>query len=562
MNATNHTTEFTRHVPWRIWENPIFLRYCRSRLRLRGLGIALLITLLIAAFISGLVQSLGLRSNADPVSAARSAIIPLFVFQALILFVLGTAQASGGMITERDEGVIDYQRLIPMTPLSKVLGYLFGLPVREYAMFLCTLPFTAWALWSGGIECRVWLPLYLILFTTTLTYHFTGLVTGTVVRNRRWAFLISIGLVFSLYTIVPQMAKFGLVFFKYLTITPVFEESLPGLLPKDAAAALKAGQQLFPTVKFFDLDFPEAVFTAFSQGGLILVFATMLCRKWQRHEAHLLNKAWALGFFAWVQVLLLGNALPLIETGELFPSRGFERFIPLKADWVPTHGEALAMIAVYGIFSLSLIFILALIITPNLDRQMRGWRKARKHGQQKIPVLGDAAPATLFVAIMSILAALGWYAFTCELVESRWYPGHRVGIEMLGVYAIVMFAVGLGFQTLLQWKGGRSLGLAVIFIGVVPIMAGSIMATISDRLLHISSWVTSISPFSLPVAAPVSRLSINDVEKLPLQAISGAFQFWLLAWSVTAVWLVLKARSANRDLKARVFAEGEGGAGG
>jgi hypothetical protein len=65
-----------------------------------------------------------------------------------------------------------------------------------------------------------------------------------------------------------------------------------------------------------------------------------------------------------------------------------------------------------------------------------------------------------------------------------------------------------------------------------------------------------MSPLSLPLAAPVSRLSINDVEKLPLQAISGAFAFWLLAWSVVAIWLVLKARSANRDLKARVFAEG------
>jgi hypothetical protein len=70
-----------------------------------------------------------------------------------------------------------------------------------------------------------------------------------------------------------------------------------------------------------------------------------------------------------------------------------------------------------------------------------------------------------------------------------------------------------------------------------------------------------MSPLSLPLAAPVSRLSINDVEKLPLQAISGAFHFWLLAWSVTAIWLVLKARSANRELKARVFAEGEVGAG-
>jgi hypothetical protein len=120
-----------------------------------------------------------------------------------------------------------------------------------------------------------------------------------------------------------------------------------------------------------------------------------------------------------------------------------------------------------------------------------------------------------------------------------------------------MFATGVGFQTLLQWKGGRSLGLAVIFIGVVPIMAGSVMATISDRLLHISSWITSMSPLSLPLAAPISRLSINDVEKLPLQAISGAFQFWLLVWSIAAIWLTLKARNANHELRTRVFAEGD-----
>jgi hypothetical protein len=83
------------------------------------------------------------------------------------------------------------------------------------------------------------------------------------------------------------------------------------------------------------------------------------------------------------------------------------------------------------------------------------------------------------------------------------------------------------------------------------------MGTISNNLLHISSWVTSMSPLSLPLAAPVSRLSINDVEKLPLQAITGAFQFWLLAWSVVSIWLVLRTHAANRDLKARVFAEGE-----
>ncbi|MBJ7256074.1 MAG: hypothetical protein JHC69_04675, partial [Akkermansiaceae bacterium] len=125
--------------------------------------------------------------HASVSDAARGAIIPLFIFQALILFVLGTAQVSGGMTAETDEGVIDYQRLIPMRPISKVLGYLFGLPIREYAMFFVTLPFTIWALWQGQVSPSVWVPLYVVFFSSSLTYHLTGLVTGTVVKNRRWA---------------------------------------------------------------------------------------------------------------------------------------------------------------------------------------------------------------------------------------------------------------------------------------------------------------------------------------------------------------------------------------
>src|SRR5690606_15706393 len=142
------------------------------------------------------------------------------------------------------------------------------------------------------------------LFSTTLLYHLTGLLTGTVVRNRRWAFLVSISLVFCLYTIIPQMAKAGFVFFNYLTISPVLREVLPGLLPADAGDALELRQQFLPSVKFFDLDFSETVFTLFSQGGLILTFVVMLCRKWRRIEAPLLGKLWATGFFTWIQILL------------------------------------------------------------------------------------------------------------------------------------------------------------------------------------------------------------------------------------------------------------------
>ena len=543
-----------RHSAWKLWENPIFLRYCRSRLRIRGLGITLLITVIIAGFIVALVSSIGVRTRTDPVDAARFAIIPLLVLQGILLFILGTAHVAGGMTAERDEGVIDYQRLIPMSPLSKVIGYLFGLPVREYVAFLATVPFTAWSLWRGQVAWNVWLPLYTVVFSAALLYHFTGLLTGTVARNRRWAFLTSIGLVFCLYTVIPQMAKFGLVFFKYLTIMPVLEESLPGLLPAPAAASLKVLQRLAPTVKFFNLNFSEVIFTLFSQGGLVLTFVVMLCRKWRRAESHLLGKLWAFGFFVWIQILLLGNALPLIDPGHLFPSRGFWGAARVAVNWRPTSIEAVAMSGIYGFVTLLLIFLLASIITPSAEHQMRGWRRARKHGAASLPLLADAATGFWFVLFMSIAGAIGWFLFTRALVESRWFPGHVVPFRTLGFFAAVMLTGGVGFQALLEAKGGRAVGLAAILLGVVPIMAGTVLGPISDRLIPLASWLIGISPLSMPFYASGTLLSIADLPALSARAVPRAFYFWLFVGVLTMLWLITRLWATRQAMARRVFA--------
>ncbi|MDQ3621274.1 MAG: hypothetical protein M3463_02130 [Verrucomicrobiota bacterium] len=470
------------------------------------------------------------------------------------MFVFGTAQVAGGMTAERDEGVIDYQRLIPMSPLSKVLGYLFGLPVREYVMFLATLPFTAWSLWRGQVAWDVWLPLYAVVFSSTLLYHFTGLLTGTVARNRRWAFLASVGLVFCLYTVIPQMAKFGLVFFKYLTITPVFEESLPGLLPASASAIVKMAQRLAPTVKFFNLDFSEAVFTVFSQGGLILTFVIMLCRKWRRTESHLLGKLWAFGFFVWIQILLLGNALPLIDPGNLFPSRVVHRWVRVMPDWAPKPTEAVAMSGIYGLVTLLLIFLLAGIITPSGDHQIRGWRRARKQGATSLPRLADAATGFWFVLFMAITGAAGWFLFTRALVESRWFPGHEVPLRTFGFFAAVMLTGGVGFQALLEAKGGRAVGLAAIVVGVVPIMAGTVLGAISDRLIPVASWLTGISPLSMPFYASGTLLSLAELPAEAARAVPRAFYFWLLVGVVMMLWLIGRLWAARQAMARRVFA--------
>jgi hypothetical protein len=405
------------------------------------------------------------------------------------------------------------------------------------------------------VAWHVWLPLYLIVFTSALLYHFTGLLTGTVARNRRWAFLASIGLVFCLYTVIPQMAKFGLVFFKYLTIMPVLEESLPGLLPASAGAVVKAGQRLLPTVKFFNLDFSEAVFTAFSQGGLILTFVVMLCRKWRRAEAHLLGKLWAAGFFIWIQILLLGNALPLIDPGDLFPSRGFNRMVRLLPDWAPKPGEAVLMSGIYGLATLLLIFVLAGIITPSADHQIRGWRRARKQGASSLPRLADAATGFWFVLVMALAGAAGWFLFTRALVESRWFPGHQVPLITLGYFTAVMVAGGVGFQALLEAKGGRVLGLTAIFVGVVPIMTGAVFSVISDRLIPAASWLIGISPLSLPFYAAGTLLSLAELPAQAARAVPRAFYFWLFVSVLVALWLVVRLWAHRQALARNALAK-------
>ena len=82
--------------------NPIFRRYCRSRLRPRGLGIGLLITVILAGFLFFMARTIGLHrlEFISATDAERLPIFPLLILQGLILFFLGTGQVAGGMTAE------------------------------------------------------------------------------------------------------------------------------------------------------------------------------------------------------------------------------------------------------------------------------------------------------------------------------------------------------------------------------------------------------------------------------------------------------------------------------
>jgi hypothetical protein len=260
------------------------------------------------------------------------------------------------------------------------------------------------------------------------------------------------------------------------------------------------------------------------------------------------------GFFIWIQVLLLGNALPLIEPGNLFPSRGFARFVRVMPDWAPEPTEAVAMSGIYGLVTLLLIFVLGGIITPSLDHQLRGWRRARKHGASSLPRLADAATAFWWVLLMALSGAAGWFLFTRALVESSWFPGHEVPLRTFGYFAAVMLAAGIGFQSLLEAKGGRVLGLVAILVGVVPLMAGAVLGAISDRLIPVAAWLLGISPVSLPIYASGTLLSLAELPAEAARAVPRAFYFWLLVGVLVALWLAGQLWASRKTMARSVLA--------
>lgn len=528
---------------WLPWCNPLFRRYCRARLRPGALSAWLLIVLLISGFFFFVFRTVALYQMSDRlnvVSAERVALLPLLAIQAFILFFLGTGQVAGGMTAEADEGVLDYQRLTPLSPLTKVLGYLLGLPIREYVLFLATLPFTAWALWKGQVPVHAWASLYLVLLCSTLLYHFTALVAGTVIKNRRWAFLASIGLVFLLYTVVPQVAKFGLTSFKYFTIWPVFEENLGHFLPQEAGRAFGRLRAYLATPRFFDVLISETKLTLLSQSGLIATFFMILWRRWRRADAHVLGKLWALGLMAWLHLMLLGHALPLIESGIIFPGKQLTSnpflHVMLAPHWRPTLAEASLMSACYGQVTFWLLLVLLYIITPSLDTQMRGRRRQAKLGLRHLPLFSDEASSWWCSLVLAALGTLGWHTFLNALIDSQWFLGVRLSPLAPVVLALPLFTGAITFQIVLERYGGKAAFLALIFLGFVPPMAAGVLA--AADLPTAAIWLALASPFGAVPAASQWLLPDTELSLTLAQALPSAFWFWQLLWLLLTFWLV------------------------
>jgi hypothetical protein len=135
---------------------------------------------------------------------------------------LGTGRVASITAEERESGLLDYQRMTPMNPLSKIVGYIFGIPAREYYMFLFTLPFLAHAILVGKLPWGNIIQLYSVFFCSVILYHLTAHAVGLVVPKPRAASWVSRIVVLGLYVVLPGLGQAGISFLSFLTILPTY----------------------------------------------------------------------------------------------------------------------------------------------------------------------------------------------------------------------------------------------------------------------------------------------------------------------------------------------------
>ena len=471
---------------WRVFQNPLFIKSVRSRLRRKHAIGWSLFTFTISLFVYMVTYVGPVQRNAlVRHDAAGTCIITLLVVQGIILMFLGTGSVAHGISDERERGLVDYQRLTPMRRFDKILGYLFGLPIREYMMFGVTVPFVLLAAYGGRVNLLGMGRLYLVFFVLVIVYHLTGYVVGMVASRPRRAAWFSRLTIICLYALLPQVAAFGFSIFGYLTLFPT------GFDVYQAEWGHGADER-WTSMPFFGAELDPTIFTLALQLMLAATFVAVLHRKWLHDKAHALSKWQSLAIFCAVQVLILGSLSPLL----IDPTRLFVMAVALERN--SPYEALVAVFYVYWALSAIVAIIILNTITPEPHGLIEGMHRARKLSRQR-PGLNDDKGSSLWVAVVLGIVCAFCFSILLWLTgsESRYFSRIEFSPKLLAPALIFIFLM-MTIQGIRQRFGPRSLLAAVFVIGVVPALASIVMF-----------WAFSFSDVAIYVGLPSPAISLG-----------------------------------------------------
>ena len=543
--------------------NPLILKGIRENLRLKHLvaaGLFSLIvcsTLYLTAYLNGSegkwdrdpITNDWVKSESSPVNGARNAFTFLLALQGFYLMFLGTGRVASITAEERESGLLDYQRMTPMNPLSKIAGYIFGIPAREYYMFFFTLPFLGHAILVGKLPLANIIQLYSVFFCSVILYHLTAHAVGLVVPKPRAASWVSRIVVLGLYVVLPGLGQAGISFLSFLTILPTYFGKILPILQREGIEQISRMDyksnfvEFWQDVPFFDLTISPTTFTFLMQGLLILTLLVTGYRKWKNQSLPALSKASAFVIFFIFQFLLLGCLWTFFDKGEASGLIGQEFSANSFKGSEDNMIEGLILVITI-FFSLSLLFILCLvnICCPNRHLYLKGIQRVAKFNLPRIPRTADESSGLGIVLILGLITLFTYSALINLALNSDFWVLGSSFLSLCIIPAAILFLTICYLQASReQWFNLGFWG----FIGlswITPLLASLVLGVgWGEENLGVILKLLAINPLSI---IPLHWISENsEMIGLPQnlsQDFNSAIWFGLLIAGLFAIILQVR----------------------
>ena len=412
----------------------------------------------------------------------------LMMLQLVILGFMGGTQVASSVSKARESGILDFHRASPMPPFSMALGFFFGAPIREYAMFAATLPFSLVCVVMGRPTVVGFFQLMVPLVMGSWVLHAISLLNALAGKGGKAGARGIVGLILFL----------------------IFGGS--GTTVGFMSAADAVGES--PTGEFYGIKVPWLLLLAiyfFPAIGFLLVAST---RKLAAERAHAVSKPQAIGCLATGGFLLLGG-LWTLEVDFYWP-----------------------LLVIYVLIVGSVILLAA--ITPGRDEFAKGIRKAAKEGRKFPSAWSDRGLNRISVFCMGglVLLAATIASKTIGRPVSWMMPSVPVSYSLpiaIGVLVVAYFGLSLQyFQLRFGKRGSIFLALFLFAAWLLPLACGAISAAaVAHRRTPDSSpdlWspaLASLSPiFGIAVSSGVA--DIKGLSEARAAALVPALVFALL----------------------------------
>ena len=511
-------TAITRHNPLEI--NPLWQKGLRSRCRLKHLATWGVIWFTLALFVFLITFSVLTEQGITSISDAAKVSLPgVLVVQAVILMIFGTGAVAAGISQERDEGLLDYVRMTPMSPTAKIIGYLFGLPAREYVLVAMTMPIVAIIVVISDFSLVTLGQYYLVFFSSVLVYHMTALVVGMVSPKPRLASMMSMGLVLVLYLALPNFSRMGITFFEFLTIRPTWYGLIQQEMPESLRwSAELSGIDVFRPVPFFNGSVRPTVYTMLVQGFLIAALFSIVHRKWRDQSAHLFSKFGALVVFGGVAVFTVGSLWAVVAQDDaynrLFDPLGYHT----STGRFPETFFFLLMTCLM-ILGGTYVFLIS-AITASKDRTLAGYRQSNKLGRERLGFNSDAAsslPVALVMLTITVLAGVAIMSMT--LKHGDYIASAPSAVSMIAV-VLTLLGIGLFVQGVVEGLSARVAGVAIFLCWIIPFFVMLIVSAAFNEF-EMSMYIGQPCP---PISLGFSIAWMLETTDAPM-SYAGDFRF-------------------------------------